>query len=406
MAMVVEGRRYDRVSGPRERANEAFQNAKIQACVMGGMDLVRPLGLAGIRCAAVTRPGGPSLYSRFTRATLCWDDFSENDEELLEALVQLGAAQSQPSVLFYEEDSQLLLVSRHRERLAQVFHFVVADPELVEDLVDKARFQALAERLQLPVPATRRIQPTADSMPADVDLRFPLIIKPCTRRKSWDVIADSHKALQIDTPEALRALWPRLVAAGMDLLAQELVPGPESRIESYHVYVDQRGSIAGEFTGRKIRTYPVTCGHSTALEISDAADVRAQGRALVERLNLRGVAKFDFKRDPNGRLHLLEVNPRFNLWHHLGAIAGVNLPALVYADLMGLRRPAARLARAGTRWCNIRNDLPAARACGMSLSTWLPWALGCEAKSAVAWDDPMPLLRSALFRGLHKRSVP
>ena len=60
---------------------------------------------------------------------------------------------------------------------------------------------------------------------------------------------------------------------------------------------------------------------------------------IVERLALTGVAKLDFKRDPQGNLRLLEINPRFNLWHHAGAIAGVNIPALVYADLAGLPRP-------------------------------------------------------------------
>src|SRR3989442_14749147 len=149
----------------------------------------------------------------------------------------------------------------------------------------------------------------ADSA-ADLDLAFPVIIKPLMRCPSWDAIADAHKALQVDTPAALQELWPRLVALGQDVLAQELVPGPETRIESYHVYVDRSGTIAGEFTGRKIRTLPATCGHSTALEISDAADVQAEGRALAEKLDLRGVAKFDFKRGPDGRLHLLEINPR------------------------------------------------------------------------------------------------
>jgi predicted ATP-grasp superfamily ATP-dependent carboligase len=375
------------------------------ACVMGDMDLVRSLGLAGIRCAVVTRPGGPTLYSRFTRTALCWEDFSEPADALVEALVRFGAAQREPPVLFYEADSQVLLVSRHRERLAKAFRFVVADPVLVEDLVDKARFQALAQRLRLPVPETRRIHPVAGSTPVDVDLQFPVILKPLTRRKPWDAIGGSGKALQVDTPEALRELWPRLVSVGMELLVQELIPGPETCIESYHVYVDRQGRIVGDFTGRKLRTYPEFHGHSTALTLTDAADVSARGRELVERLNLRGVAKFDFKRGPDGRLHLLEVNPRFNLWHHLGAIAGMNLPALVYADLAGLPRPAVRPARAGVRWCKIWNDLPAARACGISLIRWLPWILTCEAKSAVSWDDPMPLLRGGLSRLLSRKQA-
>jgi D-aspartate ligase len=369
------------------------------ACVLGSMDLVRPLGLAGIRCAVVARPGAPSLYSRFAEATLCRHDFSPGDEDLVEALLRFGADEPQRPVLFYEEDAQLLLVSRHRERLAQAFHFAIADRELVENLVDKSRFCALAERLGLPVPAARTLEPTGQA-PAHLDLRFPIIIKPFMRTPAWDVLARSHKALEVATPAALQELWPRLPALGSEVLAQERVPGPESRIESYHVYVDAAGSIAAEFTGRKIRTYPEACGHSTALEISDAGDVRAQGRAAVEKLKLTGVAKFDFKRGPDGRLHLLEVNPRFNLWHHLGAVAGLNIPALVYADLLGLRRPTVTAARVGARWCSPWKDLPAARDAGVPLWRWLAWMLRCEAKSAIAWDDPMPLLGGALSRCL------
>ncbi len=367
------------------------------ACVMGDMDLLRPIALAGIPCTVITRPGVPSLYSRFTQSSLCWDDFSENVEELVDALVRFGAAQPERPVLFYEEDAQLLLVSRYRERLARAFRFVVADAALVEELVDKARFQALAERLCLPVPTTRRFHP-AGLTPADLGLRFPVIIKPLTRLEPWNDTWGLRKALHAETPDALRSLWPRLVAMGIDLLAQELIPGPEERIESYHVYVDERGDIAGEFTGRKIRTYPVSYGHTTALVITDAADVTKQGRAIVHSLNLRGVAKLDFKRGPDGKLYLLEVNPRFNLWHHPAAIAGVNLPALVYADLVGLPRPITSRAHVGVRWCRIWKDLPAARACGVPLTTWLPWALRCEAKSALSWDDPIPLVRATLFR--------
>jgi D-aspartate ligase len=226
----------------------------------------------------------------------------------------------------------------------------------------------------------------------------------CSGRTRPDTLPDnSHKALEVATPAALQELWPRLVALGSNVLAQEWVPGPETRIESYHVYVDTAGTIAAEFTGRKIRTYPATCGHSTALEISDAADVRAQGRAAVEKLKLTGVAKFDFKRDPDGRLHLLEINPRFNLWHHLGAVAGLNMPTIVYADLLGHRRPKTGPARTGARWCCAWKDLPAARDAGVPLGRWFAWMLRCEAKSAIAWDDPMPLLGSVLFRCLPKR---
>jgi hypothetical protein len=30
------------------------------------------------------------------------------------------------------------------------------------------------------------------------------------------------------------------------------------------------------------------------------------------------------------------------------------------------------------------------------LAAWLPWALRCEAKSALSWDDPTPLIGAGL----------
>ena len=367
------------------------------ACVMGDMDLLRPLALEGIPCAVVARPGVPSLYSRYARSRLAWDDDANNIDVLLDALVEFGQAQSEPPVLFYEEDAQALLVSRFRERLARAFRFVVADPTLVEDLLDKARFQELAERHRLPVPAARRFDPEAIG-PTDLGLPFPLIVKPLIRLDRWNDVWGLRKALCVENVEALRELWPQLRAVGLALMAQELIPGPESRIESYHCYVDRYGAVAGDFTGRKIRTQPAHYGHTSALEITDVDDVRGAGRTIVEQLGLTGVAKLDFKRDPQGNLRLLEINPRFNLWHHPGAVAGVNIPALVYADLVGLPRPPVARAQAGVHWCRAWKDLPAARSAGLPLTTWVPWMLGCQAKSSLSWDDPLPILRATLYR--------
>ena len=368
---------------------------------MGDMDLVRPLGLGGIRCAVVGPEDSWMVHSRYTERMLPLETQGAGEGELVEALVELAMREAQRPVLYFEEDAHLLMVSRHRDRLNSAFQFILADPVLVEQLVDKARFQRLAEDLALPVPRTRALHPVPGSRPQHLDLRYPLVVKPLTRRESWAAIEREGKAIQVNGADDLAALWPRLTAAGLDLLAQELIPGPESAIESYHVYIDTRGEVAGEFTGRKIRTYPAAYGHSTALTVSDirgqAADVAALGREVAQRLGLRGVAKFDFKRAPDGRLYLLEINPRFNLWHHLGAVAGVNLPALVYADLTGRDRPRPAVARAGACWCRPGTDRLAAREAGLTTLAWLAWWVRCEA-SPLSWDDPAPFLKPKLQR--------
>ena len=73
-----------------------------------------------------------------------------------DALAAFASEQEEPPVLFYEGDWDVLAISRDRERLGRLSRFTLPDAELVEDLMDKARFQRLARRLDLPVPRRPR----------------------------------------------------------------------------------------------------------------------------------------------------------------------------------------------------------------------------------------------------------
>jgi predicted ATP-grasp superfamily ATP-dependent carboligase len=142
-------------------------------------------------------------------------------------------------------------------------------------------------------------------------------------------------------------------------------PVPAASRETYHSYVDQQGRTVAEFTGR-----------ADPLEITQAPDVAALGRDLVRRLKLRGVATLDFVRGPDGSLRLLEVSPWFSRWHHAGARAGINIPVLVYRDLISQPRAASAAARTGSRWSRRLSEL-----------------------------DPWPLVRTGIQRLLEPASV-
>jgi predicted ATP-grasp superfamily ATP-dependent carboligase len=359
--------------------------------VLGDIELVRALGAAGISSAVAAGPHDPIRFSRHVVATLEPDRGSR-----LDALLEFGSREAPPPVLYFDSDESLMFVSRNRDRLAAGYRFVLPPAERVDELVDKARFQALAERLDLPVPRGRLVRPS-DSGPEELGLGFPLVVKAVPYRDDrWRGVGFEAKVARVNTLAEARSLWPRLAAQDLQVLAQETIAGGEIRVVSYHAYVDADGKVAGEFTGRKLRTWPQEYGMSSALVTTDDPGVASLGRELLERLEYRGVAKLDFKRASDGRLYLLEVNPRFTLWVEPGARAGVNLPALVYADLTGSPRPATPPARAGVRWISPRLDAAAARADGVPLLRWLAFAVACETNAVFAWDDTGPLVRGRL----------
>lgn len=366
------------------------------ACVLGDLDLVAPLAMAGVQCAVVAPPGDPARYSRKVHV-VGWADPQSDPAGLLQLLLTYARSQTEPPVLYFQSDQHTLFVSRYLHELAVFFRVLIAEKGLLEDLLDKLRFRVLAERLELPVPRSQVLHPLSSSV-RDLELTFPLLIKPSSRDdKKWVDLEPARKAIRVESEAGLSRLWPALVDFGSGVLIQELIPGPETRIESYHTYVNAHGDVAAEFTGRKLRTKPVEFGRSTALTITEADDVKELGRRITSQLGLRGVAKLDFKRDSSGTLWLLEVNPRYTLWCHPAARAGVNIPALVWADLTKQEPPPSGRVTPGVSWCSPW-DLQAARMAGMSVHQWLAWARRCETRSMMDWHDPLPFLRLCVQR--------
>lgn len=373
------------------------------ACVLGGMDIVAPLAMAGISSVVWVGRDDPARYSRHVREALDALHPWRDPEAYVACLVDWAVKQPARPVLFYPTDGDLLMASRFRDRLRPAFHMAIPPAELVEDLVDKERFQALAARVGLRMPRSYHLSGGAGSVP-EIPLDLPVVIKPVNRRKSARIMHRNAKAIRADNAAELADLCRTVIGSGVDCMVQEMVPGPETAIESYHVYVDSTGRTVSEFTGAKLRTEPPEFGESTSVTITDRADVLVEGRRVISAIGLTGgVAKVDFKRALDGTLWLLEVNPRFNLWHHPGAVAGANLPALVYADLVGRDRPQSRPVRPGVTWCEVREDLKAVVRAGRSQWSWARSVARADTRSTGAWSDPMPLVRGIVLPALRHR---
>jgi D-aspartate ligase len=377
--------------------------------LLGGLSIVRALGLAKIPViVASPERRTPATASRYCSSSIALPPASSRGT-IVAALVREGRRLADrhgaPPPLFYSNDDHLALVQEYRDALAPHFALLLNVPGLGEALLDKARFQALAEHAGLPVPRPIEWE-QLDGEPG------PVLVKPKIRT-AWNdspmrvqLFGGDAKARVFESGRAAR-LDPRVRQVAHQLAFQEYVPGDDRSLWSFHGFAAPGGEVLQSFVGRKIRTFPALTGESSYLELAPNEELAALGRGIAARLALAGVFKMDFKRSAaTGRFHLLEINARFNLWNYLGAANGVNLPQVAYEFLTQGKRPAPALARTRHRYLAFSYDRRAYRelkARGeLGPARWL-WSLARAPKvyELFAWSDPAPLLH--FLRGRFRR---
>lgn len=393
------------------------------AVLLGGLSLLRPLGLAGIpTIVAGSDPDSPALYSRYCHGYLplpaYWDE-PELSDLLLDAAERLGASGSRRLPLYYGTDDQLRFLIRHRDRLTERFAFLLNRTDLALDLLDPIVFARRAQRLGLPVPQCYAWEEGGEGRPAVHHAPGPVLVKP-TSKFAWEHSAVFRELFQCRGkarvyPNAAALLAdPLATRLRTELLVQDYIPGDDRQIYSFHGFADESSRLLAWFVGRKIRTYPALTGESSYLELLTAEDeLVALGHMIVERLGLCGVFKMDFKCDlRDGRFYLLEINARFNLWHLLGAVNGINLPAIAYDWLTSrtAELPYGGPARPRYRWLNFALDRCAWREAHrqrqMTLWRWLGSLLEApKVYRLFSWRDPLPFFTRLLPQGVRRRLV-
>ncbi len=393
--------------------------------LLGGLDLLRPLGFAGIP-AIVAAPDlrEPAMASRYCSGR-CLLPPADQHEAVVETL--LAAGDRLVSVLgcrvplFYGNDDYLDMICASRGELARHFLLLLNEPDISRALIDKERFEALARNRGLAVPRTLTWN---DAGPDALSrAQGPVIVKP-RMKVGWDdsavhlrLFGGAGKAVVFENGRAVLA-DPLARQLRDQLTFQAFIPGGDGCLWSFHGYADEKGELLAWFIGRKLRTFPPLTGMSTFLELAHDDELAAIGHDVVARVPLKGVFKIDLKRDAGtGRFHVLEINARYNLWHHVAAKNGVNLPQVAYDHLVHGARPADTRYRTTFRWLYFRLDYRAFRALvsrnELGVIGWLLTLIRSrKVYHLFSRTDPAPFLRwegdrvkSRVRRGLDNLSL-
>jgi predicted ATP-grasp superfamily ATP-dependent carboligase len=142
---------------------------------------------------------------------------------------------------------------------------------------------------------------------------------------------------------------------------QEIIPGPESSITLFAGYVDSGGALRQSFTARKLRQYPAGFGSASLVISEPNSETLAICERFLPAIGYRGVCGVEFKRDlRDGRLKIIEINPRPTLWFQLSHAAGKRVLLAAANDLQGRPMPADLPQVNGMQWRYYLKDLVSA----------------------------------------------
>lgn len=323
-------------------------------------------------------------------------------------------AELPPSVVIPCGDLGIEHVIERRAQLVEQGHAPAeGDDDFLRAVLDKERTYELADRAGVEHPRTASAASVDDALAAAAVLGYPLGLKPRFSHR-FATLGTRTKAVVVQSePDLVRELtW--LIEAGAEMLLTEIVPGPEDAFCSYYGYVDSSGQELLHYTKRKLRQYPARFGNGTYHLTEHVPEAAALGRAFFREAGLRGLGNVEFKRDErDGRLKLIECNPRITAASELVRRSRVDLAEIVYAGALGRHAPQGPIRYGLHQWVPLQ-DLRALgdyrREGTLTVPQWLGSLRGRQSLPLFALSDPTPSLvnaaqvgKRAVLRGIGRR---
>jgi D-aspartate ligase len=362
-----------------------------------GLAAVRSLGRAGVPVLNIDFNAGPASRSKYCKFRLCPHP-GKDPGGAVEVLVEEASRLGSRPVLFPASDNFFALVSSHRERLVPHFRMALPAAEDCAAMLDKRRQYDIAQAAGIDCAATVYPESEADVGRAAAAVAYPAFIKP-HEGHVWRQYFGT-KGFIVNSPEEMRARCAEILPTGVKFMVQSFILGPASNTYSAALYIDARGECLGSFTARKLRQFPVDAGVGTVVEAIERPDVAELGLRVCRALRYRGIAEVEFKQDDrDGKLKLIELNPRLWVQASLPPAAGIDFGVIQFLDLMGNAPAPVSGFKPGVRWLDLWNDYRACRSLQRRgnmtlLSPITSWA-GARAFSMFAADDPGPFIANS-----------
>ncbi|MDZ7336938.1 MAG: hypothetical protein ONB30_00205 [candidate division KSB1 bacterium] len=360
-----------------------------------GLGAIRSLGRVGVPVIGLdSDPRMPGFKSRYCKAKPCPNPVHQS-EELVRFLLEEGRRLDQPGVLFPASDAFVLFVSRYREALSSFFRFALPAADVLEAIVNKRRQYELAERVGIPYATTFYPQTMADVHQIKDRVDYPAFIKPYYGHLWRERFGGTHKGFKVHSPQELVSRLEEILPTGLDVMVQSIILGPNTNHFKVNVYMGTVGEPLAVFTLRKIRQYPTEFGVGTLVESIRYPELADLGLRFFRGIGYRGIGSIEFKKDDrDGKLKMIELNPRLWQQNIHATDCGINFPLIQYLDLTGQNPSPQMEFKEGVRWLDAMADFQSFwsyfRRGELTPWAWVRSWIGARSFATFAWDDLGP----------------
>lgn len=289
-------------------------------------------------------PLSMSFASKYSKGNFIYPSpFSPDHNSFVTSII--SAVKRYGSQVLIPVSEETFLVSKNKHLLSEHIRMVVPDYDQILTAHNKDRWELIATKLGVKVPQTFDPVKIADDPCMQVDLPFPLLLKPKQGGGGWGMSQinsseELKKCLQQDSYFNLG--WDRFYL-------QRKIEGETHCV----AMLLNDGKLRAKVAYKQLREYPIKTGQATFRISLSSPQAEENLQLLLEHLLWHGICQADFIIEKNtGQPYLIDLNPRF--WGSLvqGIASGVDFPFLYYKiALEGDVKPVLQFkSNVMTRW--------------------------------------------------------
>lgn len=283
-----------------------------------------------------------------------------NPVEWVEFMRELGEELACRAVLIPSSDRYVSAIAENYSVLGRLF--TLSPGALLQgELAEKQTQYRLSMSHNMPMPITGFVDSEEDLLAFAQDADFPCVLKPWHFRE-WERLAEGNPYLNEKVAVAnctsdLLAAYRAVCEVTPSVIAQEIILGPDTNKRVYLGYYDRRGARVANAMFRELRCVPFQFGPASVSE--PIVDVEADSvcDAFLQDIGYKGIVEIEVKRDEkDGKVKLIEVNPRLSGGGDAAPYAGVDLAWIHYQESIGIDPGIVKPSSESFRHIVLRSD--------------------------------------------------